>query len=59
MQCSLIMSVRWITALIFLEFKTGPDPETVQCTACLSGEVNAVVRDEEVEVHPATQPAWA
>jgi hypothetical protein len=53
------MSVRWITALIFLEFKTGPDPETVQCTACLSGEVNAVVRDEEVEVHPAMQPAWA
>jgi hypothetical protein len=39
--------------------KTGPDPETVQCTACLSGEVNAVVRDEEVEVHPAMQPAWA
>ncbi len=39
--------------------KTGPDPETVQCAACFSAEVKAVVRDEAVGADHAMQPAWA
>jgi hypothetical protein len=39
--------------------KTGPDPETVQCAACLSAEVNTVARDEAVGADQTMQPAWA
>jgi hypothetical protein len=42
-----------------VDHKSGLNRETVQCAACLSAEVNAIVRDEPVEADHALLLAWA
>jgi hypothetical protein len=54
-----VWSAEWNGFFGIVDRKTGPDPETVQCAACLSAEVNSVVRDEAKGADHAMQPAWA
>jgi hypothetical protein len=54
-----VWNAEWNGFFGVVDGKTGPDPKTVHCAACLSEEVNAVARDESAGAHPVLQPAWA